>query len=71
MPTKGRLKQGDYSGGHHMGGKNHNRLLLLFSSLSLGYIFCSCTFSQAHRNVIFIETHFHFISLKYKIVAHK
>jgi hypothetical protein len=34
------------------------------SNLSLKYIFGSSIFSQAHTNVNFIETHFHFISFK-------
>jgi hypothetical protein len=37
--TKDRLKKSDSSEGYHMGGENHNRLLLLILGFSLRYIF--------------------------------
>jgi hypothetical protein len=44
-----------------MGGENYNRLILLIPSLSLGHIFHSSVFPQAHTDVNFIETQYHFI----------
>jgi hypothetical protein len=52
--TKGRLKKsGDCSGGHHVGGENHNHLILLIPGFSLRDIFRSSVFPQAHTNVNF------------------
>jgi hypothetical protein len=68
---QGRLKIGDCSRDHHIGRENHNCSLLLIQSLNLGYIFHSSVFPQAHTNVNFIETHFHFIQFKYKAVVYK
>jgi hypothetical protein len=65
LSTTGRLKEKRDDcvggGGDHMGGENHNRLLLQIPSLSLGHIFRSSVFPQAHASVNLIETHFHFI----------
>jgi hypothetical protein len=43
-----------------MGGENHNHLFLLIPNLCLRYIFCSSILPQAHTNMNFTETHFHF-----------
>jgi hypothetical protein len=58
VATKGRLKEVIFDG-HHTGGENHNRLLLLIPRTSLRYISRSSISPQAH--VDFIETRFHFI----------
>jgi hypothetical protein len=47
-----------------MGWEKHNRLLLLITNLNLRYISRSSIFPQAHTNVNFTETHFHFVGFE-------
>jgi hypothetical protein len=61
VSAKGHLKNRWLLLGAIVSGESHNCLLLLVSDLGVGYIICSPVLPQAHTNVNFIETHFHFI----------